>query len=142
MKKNHKYRSKFNQRIFFWKDFLTEEAYELNKIKEIKQEINRQELVYKTDNKKKHNTYDFQKFQIIRYFEREIYSGILTLNHALEKQINVKDEIDKFKESTKPKTPHMELDFLKEKDKKSLMVLKPKYFQKENRHYTENDLKY
>ena len=36
----------------------------------------------------------------------------------------------------------MELDFLKEKDKKSLMVLKPKYFQKENRHYTENDLKY
>ena len=36
----------------------------------------------------------------------------------------------------------MELDFLKEKDKKSLMVLKTKYFQKENRHYTENELKY
>ena len=34
---------------------------------------------------------------------REIYSGILTLNDALEKQINLKDEIDKFKESKKPK---------------------------------------
>ena len=98
--------------------------------------------MYKTDNKKKHNTYDFQKFKIIRYFEREIYSGILTLNHALEKRINLKDEIDKFKECTKPNTLHMELDFLKEKDKKSLMVLKTKYFQKENRHYTENELKY
>ena len=34
---------------------------------------------------------------------REIYSGILTLNDALEKQINLKDEIDKSKESKKPK---------------------------------------
>ena len=34
---------------------------------------------------------------------REIYSGILTLNDALEKQINLKDEIEKSKESKKPK---------------------------------------
>ena len=34
---------------------------------------------------------------------REIYSGILTLNDALEKQINLKNEIDKSKESKKPK---------------------------------------
>ena len=36
--------------------------------------------------------------------EREIYSGIITLNHAFEKQINLKNEIDKFNEFTKPNT--------------------------------------
>ena len=36
-------------------------------------------------------------------FEREIYSGIINLDGALEKHISLKDEIDIFKESTKPK---------------------------------------
>ena len=35
---------------------------------------------------------------------REIYSGIPTLDDALKEQISLKDEIGKFKESTKPKT--------------------------------------
>ena len=34
--------------------------------------------------------------------EREIYSGLITLNDALKKQINLKDEINKFSESPKP----------------------------------------
>ena len=46
-------------------------------------------------------TSDFQKFKTIRSFGREIYSSILTLNNALEKQINLKDEVDKFIECTK-----------------------------------------
>ena len=55
----------------------------------------------------------FQKFKTIRSFGREIYSGIHTLNDALEEQINLKEEIDKFKESTKPKN-------LDTKEKKAL----------------------
>ena len=84
---------------------MTEEARdELKKIKTIAQEINKDKLIHKTDNKKKDETY-FQKSKTILSFGREIYSGILTLNDALEEQINLKDEIDKFKESTKLKTP-------------------------------------
>ena len=43
----------------------------------------------------------FQNFKTIRSFRRDIYSKIFTLNDALEEEINLKDEIDKFKESTK-----------------------------------------
>ena len=39
--------------------------------------------------------HDFQKFKTIRSFWREICSAIITLNDALEEQINLKDEIDK-----------------------------------------------
>ena len=41
----------------------------------------------------------------IRYFRREVYSGILKVNDALEKQINLKNYIGKFKESMKLKNP-------------------------------------
>ena len=53
---------------------------------------------------KKDKTYDFQKFKTIRSSGREIYSGIIKLDDALEKQINLKDEIDKFKEPTTTKS--------------------------------------
>ena len=43
----------------------------------------------------------FQNFKTIRSFRRDIYSKPFTLNDALEEEINLKDEIDKFKESTK-----------------------------------------
>ena len=62
-------------------------------------------MIYKTANKKKDKTYDFQKFKTIRSFGRETYSSILTLNDALEGQIHLKDKIVKFKESAKPKNP-------------------------------------
>ena len=77
-----------------------------------------------------------------RLFRREIYSCIITLNDALEEQINLKNKIDKFKESTKPKNTAKKKnstdlwnsrDSLKE-DKMSFMVLKAKYFQTENRY--------
>ena len=41
-------------------------------------------------------------FKIIRFFEREIYNDSVSLDDALEQQIRIKDEIDIFKESTKP----------------------------------------
>ena len=52
-KTNARYKSKINHK-FFSKDFLSEKAvYELKKIKEIEQKISRDDLIYKTGNKKK-----------------------------------------------------------------------------------------
>ena len=53
----------------FSKDFLNEEVtYELNEIVEMENRLNRDNLIYKTGNKKKSKTYDFQKFKTIRSF--------------------------------------------------------------------------
>ena len=88
----------------FSKDFLYEEAtYELNKIVEIENKIDGKELIYKTGNKKKDKTYDFQKFKSIRFFWREIYNNDLSLDDALEQQIISKDDVEIFLKSTKPK---------------------------------------
>ena len=65
-------------------------------------------MIYKTSNTKKDKTCDFQKFKTIRSSGRETYSGILTLHDALQEKINVKDAIDKYKESTRLKTPDKE----------------------------------
>ena len=57
----------------FPKDFLNEEdKYELNEIVEMENKLNRNYLIYKTGNKKKEKTYDFQKFTTIRSFGKEI----------------------------------------------------------------------
>ena len=37
--------------------------------------LNRDDLIYKTGNKNKGKTFDFQKFKIIRSFRREIYNN-------------------------------------------------------------------
>ena len=37
------------------------------------------------------------------FFGREIYKGIVKLNDAFIEQINLKNDINKFKESAKPK---------------------------------------
>ena len=51
---------------FFLKDFLNEEARDnLNKIKVIEQEIDKDDLIYKTRNKKEHKTHAFQKLKTI-----------------------------------------------------------------------------
>ena len=55
------------------KDFLNEEAtYELSKIVEIENKLNRDDLIYKTGNKKKE--------KIIRKFIRKIYYYMMHLN--------------------------------------------------------------
>ena len=58
----------------FSKTFLAEEAiYELKKkTKEIGQTINRDDLTYKTGNKKKDKTYDFDRIKTMRYFGTKI----------------------------------------------------------------------
>ena len=81
----------------FSKGFLNEEAtYELNEIVEMENKLNRDDLIDKTGNKKKDQTYDFQKFKTIRSFGREIYNNDLSLDDALERKIRLKDDIDFF----------------------------------------------
>ena len=50
---------------------------------------------------KKHKVYDFQKFETIISFGKETDKDELKLEDAFEKQVKVKNEIDKFKEFTK-----------------------------------------
>ena len=66
-------------------------------------EFNRNNLIYQTGNKKRDKANNFQKFKEIRSFGREIYNNDLSLDDALELQIRLKDDINIFKESTKPK---------------------------------------
>ena len=74
------------------KYFLSKEAiYELNKIEKIEQKISRNDLIYKTGNKNRDKTYDFQKLKTTRSFGKEIYRGIVTLDNALEEQVNLKN---------------------------------------------------
>ena len=57
--------------FLFSKDFPNEEATrELNKIVETENKLDRNDLIYETGNKKKDETYDFQRFKTIRCFER------------------------------------------------------------------------
>ena len=105
---------------------------------EREQKPNRDDLIYKTDNKKRDERYDFQKFITIKPFGRKIYNEELTQDDVLEKQIKFKNEIGKSKKSMKPKTltkkekNHWLLKthiHLLVEDKNILMALKVKYFQ-------------
>ena len=77
---------------------------EMEKIIKREQEINRDDLILKTGNKKKSKVYDFQKLKIIRSFGREICNGDIELNDAFEEQRKLKNEIDNFNQYTKPKS--------------------------------------
>ena len=69
--------------------------------------INIDKWIHKTCDKKKDKTYDFKKqYKTIKFFQREIHSNAFTLEDELEEQIKFKNQIDIFKESTKPKNPH------------------------------------
>ena len=58
---------------------LTEEAkYELKRIKEIEKMIERENLVYRTNE----NTYSFKIFQTINTFGKSIYNSTITLKEA------------------------------------------------------------
>ena len=68
---------------FFSKHFSSEKAiYELNRIKEIEQKINKDDLVYKAGDKEKDKTCYFQKFKTIKSFGGEIFNDCLKLEDA------------------------------------------------------------
>ena len=75
----------------------------MNKIVEMENKFNRDDLIYKIGNKKNNKTYHFQKYKTIRSFRIEIYNNDLSLDDALELQTRLRNDIDIFKESTKPK---------------------------------------
>ena len=72
---------------------------ELDKISEIEKDVDREKLVYKTNI----HAYDFQTFQTIRTFARDIYNGEISLEEANEDQEKLLDEIIYFNKKTKPK---------------------------------------
>ena len=56
---------------------------ELDKIKEIEKNVEKEILIYETDEHK----YSFKNFQTIRTFGREIYEGKITIKAADEYQL-------------------------------------------------------
>ena len=87
------------------KDVIPENAFayeeskkELNQIKEIEKNIDREKLFYKTD---KH-TFDCKIFNTIRTFGEDIYSGKITLEDVDENQSDLLGEIKKFNDKTRP----------------------------------------
>ena len=72
---------------------------ELDKISEIEKNVNREKLVYETNIR----TYDFQNFQTIRTFARDIYNDEISLEEANEDQGKLLDEMIYFNRNTKPK---------------------------------------
>ena len=84
---------------------------DLDKIKEVEKNIDREKLIYETDECK----YSFKKFQTIKTFGRDIYEGKITIKEADEYQADL-TEILNFGKNTKPRS--------QEKNKKKKLFLK------------------
>ena len=89
-----------------------ESRKELNKIKEIEKNVDRENLIYKTN---KH-TYDFRKCNTIRTFGEDIHEGKITLEEADEIQSDLLGEIKKFNDKRIPQA-------IKKKKKKKEVTL-------------------
>ena len=66
----------------------------MNKIAEMENKLKRDDLINNIGNRKKDKRYHFQKFEAKR--KRNLYD-------SLEQKLKLKDDINNFKESTKPK---------------------------------------
>ena len=73
---------------------------ELDKIKEIEKNVDREKLIYETNE----YTYSFKNFQTIKTFGRDIYEGKITLEKANEYQTDLLAEIIDFKKNTKARS--------------------------------------
>ena len=62
---------------------------ELDKIKEIEKNVDREKLIYETNE----YTYSFKNFQTIKTFGRDIYEGKITIEEANEHQTDLLAEI-------------------------------------------------
>ena len=106
---------------------------ELNKIKEVEKNIDRNKLVYGT----KTDTYDFRTFRAIRTFGDDISNGKITLEEANESQANLAEGIVNFTYKTRPKAKRKKKSLVKTciismmAERLFLMLLRVKYF-KEN----------
>ena len=73
---------------------------ELDEIKEIEKNVDREKLIYETDE----YTYSFKNFQTIKTFGRDIYEGKITIKEADEYQADLLTEIMNFRKNTKPRS--------------------------------------
>ena len=85
---------------------------DLDKIKEIEKNVDREKLIYVTNE----YTYSFKNFQTIRTFGRDVYEGKITIKEADEYQTYLLTEITNFKKNSKPRC--------QEKNKKKKLFLK------------------
>ena len=106
---------------------------ELDKIKEIEKNVDREKIIYETNE----YTYSFKNFQTIKTFGRDIHEVKITLEKANEYQTNLLAEIINFKKHTKPRSQEKNKKkfffkiciIFRRVEKKFLTLLKAKYFQ-------------
>ena len=72
---------------------------ELGQIKEIEKNVDKEKLIYETDE----YTYSFKNFQTIKTFGRDVYEGKITIKEADEYQADLLTEIMIFRKNTKPR---------------------------------------
>ena len=105
---------------------------ELNKIKEIEKNVDREKLIYEINE----YTNSFKNFQTTKTFGRDIYEGKITLEKANEYQVDLLAEIINFKKHMKPKSEEKKQEKIVlenlynffEVEKTFLILLKTKYF--------------
>ena len=104
---------------------------ELDKIKKIEKNVDREKLVYEANQ----YTYSFKNFQTTKTFGRDIYEGKIMIKEAYEYQTNLLVEIMNFRKNQGVKKKHKKNKlFLKtginfgKIEKKFLTLLKKKYF--------------
>ena len=88
---------------------------EFDKIKEIEKNVNREKLVYETNE----YTYSFKNFQTIKTFGRDIYEGKITIKEADKYQADLLTETMNFRKNKKPRS--------QEKKQEKEIVLKNLY---------------
>ena len=107
---------------------------ELDKILKIEQSVDREELVYKTNE----YTYSFENFQTIKAFGKDIYNGTITLREADDYQTDLLIEIMNLKKKQQQQEVQKKnkkkklffrtcINFLMV-EKNFFMLLKVKYF--------------
>ena len=72
----------------------------LDKIKKIEKNVNREKLIYETNE----YTYSFKNFQTIKTFGRDIYEGKITIEETDKYQTDLIAEIMNFRKNTKPRS--------------------------------------
>ena len=106
---------------------------EVDKIKEIEKKIDREKLIFETNE----CTYSFKNFQTIKTFGQDIYEFKIMIEEADKHQTNLLVKIMNFRKNTKPRSQEKNEKkklFLKSciiflrAEKKFMTLLKAKYF--------------
>ena len=106
---------------------------ELDKTKKMEKSVDREKLVYETDE----YAYSFKNFQTIKTFRWDIYEGKITIKEAGEYQADLLTKIFNFRKNTKPRSQEKKQEkeivlknlynFFEDREK-LLTLLKAKYF--------------